>query len=172
MKSLLAFVALLVVLSLATTAAFAKNCTIGIYAVIDQVTFEPDGPSANLVRISGLFVVPVPMSSGEYKTPQRGYLYFRIPSGMEVAIGKDWKALKAIVGTGQTVGFAQYWVPNANDPHGNPHRSLEVRVHKEGDAASPDVYPLPHPNRILKNGDKRDPDFDYIDAQLQKASRP
>src|SRR5258708_11906321 len=170
MKPLPVCLALLIVLSLATTAAFAKNCTIGIYAVIDQVTFEPDGPSANLVRISGLFVVPVPMSSGEYKTPQRGYLYFRIPSGMEAPIRKDWNALKAIARTGQTVGFGQYWVPNPNDPHSN--RSLEVRVHKEGDPASPDVYPLPHPNGILKNGDKRDPDFDYIDAQLQKASRP
>src|SRR5260370_636251 len=162
MKLLLVLVAPVLLLSLATTAAFAKNCTVGIYAVIDQLTFEPDGPSANLVRISGLFVVPVPMSSGEYKTPERGYLYFRIPSGMEAAIRKDWNVLKASAGTGQTIGFAQYWVPNPSDPHSN--RSLEVRVHKEGDAASPDAYPLPHPNGILKNGDKRDPDFDYIAA--------
>jgi len=169
MKPLLVFVAMVAVFSLAT-AAFAKNGTIGIYAVVDQVTFEPDGPSANLVRISGLFVVPVPMSSGEYRTPQRGYLYFRISPGMEAAIRKDWSELKAIAGTGQTVGFAQYWMPNPNDPFSS--RSLEVRVHNEGDAASADVYPLPHPNGIVRNGGKRDPDFDYIDAQLQKASRP
>src|SRR6266851_4702245 len=131
MKPLLVFVAMVVVFSLAT-AAFAKNGTIGIYAVVDQVTFEPDGPSANLVRISGLFGVPVPMSSGEYRTPQRGYLYFRISPVMEAAIRKDWSELKAIAGTGQTVGFAFYWVPNPNDPSGNPHHSLEVRVHKEG----------------------------------------
>src|SRR5260370_28506720 len=120
MKLLLVLVAPVLLLSLATTSAFSKNCTVGIYAVIDQVTFEPDGPSANLVRISGLFVVPVPMSSGEYKTPERGYLYFRIPSGMEAAIGKDWNALKGTAGTAQTCRFSHDWLPNATDPHGNP----------------------------------------------------
>ena len=91
---------------------------------------------------------------------------------MEAAIRKDWSELKASAGTGQTVGFAFYWVSNPNDPSGNPHHSLEVRVHKEGDAASPEVYPLPHPSGIVRNGGKDDPDFDKIAAQLQKASRP
>jgi hypothetical protein len=71
--------------------------------------------------------------------------------------------LESIVGTGKVVGFANYWVPN-------PNHSLEVRVHTDGDTASPDTYPLPHPRGIIKTGGEHDPGFDEIAAQLQKAS--
>jgi hypothetical protein len=171
MKPAFASVAAVLLLSLAPAAVFAKNVSIGIYAVIDQLTFEPDGASPNLVRISGVFVVPIPMSSGDYRTPQRGYLYFRIRQGMEQASRKDWNQLKSMAGTGQVVGFAQYWVPNPGDPIGNPHHSLEVTVHADQDAASPDAYPLPNLKGIVKHGDRGDPDFDEIAAQLQKALR-
>ncbi len=162
---------LLLLFSLAPAAVFAKNVSIGIYAVIDQVTFEPDGASPKLVRISGVFVVPIPMSSGDYRTPQRGYLYFRIRPRMEQASRKDWDQLKSTAGTGQVVGFAQYWVPNPGDPSGNPHHSLEAKVHGNRDAASPDVYPVPNLKGIVKHGDRGDPDFNKIRAQLQKAWR-
>lgn len=158
------------VLSLTSTSVIAKNATVGIYAVIDAVTFEPDGPSPNFIRISGVFVVPVPMSSGQYNRPQRGFIYFRIPSGMEEATRKDWNELKTVAGTGRAVGFGQYWVSNPNDPQGNPHHSLEVKVRTNGEAASPDAYPFPHPKGIVKAGDKDDFQFDKIVAQLQKAS--
>ncbi len=171
MKAALASVAAVLLLSLAPAAVFAKNVSIGIYAIIDQVTFEPDGASPNLVRISGVFVVPIPMSSGDYRTPQRGYLYFRIRAGMEQASRRDWNQLKSIAGTGQVVGFAQYWVPNPGDPSGNPHHSLEVTVHAERASASPDAYPLPNITGVVKHGDRGDPEFDKITAQLQKASR-
>ncbi len=171
MKPALILVVVALVLSLTSTSVIAKNATIGIYAVIDAVTFEPDGPSPNFIRISGVFVVPVPISSGQYKSPQKGFLYFRIPSGMEQATRKDWNELKTVAGTGRAVGFGQYWVSNPNDHQGNPHRSLEVRVHTDGEAASPEVYPLPHPKGIVKAGDKEDFQFDNIVAQLQKESR-
>ena len=167
MRPALALVVVALLLSLTSNSLIAKNGTVGIYAVIDEVTFEPDGPSPNLIRISGVFVVPVPMSSGMYRSPQRGYLYFRIPSGMEETTRKDWNQLKSIAGTGQVVGFGQYWVPNPGDPNGNPHRSLEVIVHKNNDEASPDVYPLANPKGIVKQGDKDDPNFDKIAAHLR-----
>lgn len=171
MRPALILVVVALLLSLTPTSLIAKNATIGIYAVIDAVTFEPDGPSPNFIRISGVFVVPVPISSGQYRSPQRGYLYFRIRPGVEQATRKDWNELKTLAGTGRAVGFAQYWVPNPNDPQGNPHLSLEVSVHTDGDAAAPEVYPLPHPKGIVKAGDKEDFQFDNIVAQLQKASR-
>src|ERR1700757_492708 len=74
--------------------AIAKNASIGIYAIIDHVSFEPDSGIPDSVRISGIFVVPVPMSSGNYRTPQRGYLYFRIARGAEQATQRDWNQLK------------------------------------------------------------------------------
>jgi hypothetical protein len=172
MRPALILVVVVFLVSLTSTSVIAKNATIGIYAVIDAVTFEPDGPSPNFIRISGIFVVPVPISSGQYRSPQRGYLYFRIPPGMEQATRKDWNELKTLAGTGRAVGFGQYWVPIPNDPEGNGYQSLEVRVHTDGDAASPEVYPVPHPKGIVKAGDKEDFQFDNIVAQLQKASHP
>ena len=61
----------------------AKNAGIGIYAIVDGVTFEPDTGPPNFVRLSGVFAVPVPMSSGSYRSPKRGHLYLRIVPGME-----------------------------------------------------------------------------------------
>jgi hypothetical protein len=151
MKPAFLSLAAILLFSLVPASVFAKNGSIGIYAVVDQVTFEPDGASPNLVRISGVFVVPIPMSSGDYRAPQRGYLYFRIPPEMEQATRKDWNELKSVAGTGQVVGFAQYWAPNPADPNGNPHHSLEVTVHADNDAGSPDAYPLPNVKGIMKH---------------------
>lgn len=159
------------VLALTSTVAFAKRGSIGIYAIVDKVEFEPDENSPELVRISGLFVVPVPMSSGQYKAPQRGYLYFRIEPGMERAARREWANLKSLAGTGQAIGFAQYWVAHPVNKFGNPHHSLEVRVHPEGEVlVTPEVYPLSHARGIVKNGDADDPDFDRIVALLKAAS--
>jgi hypothetical protein len=171
MQSSFISVAAVLLLSLTPTAVLAKHASIGIYGIVDRVTFEGDRTSPNLARISGVFVVPVPMSSGDYRTPQRGYLYFQIQPGMEQATRKDWNELKSIAGTGQVVGFAQYWVPNSDDPYGNPHHSLEVTVHPDNDSASPDRYPLPNLKGIVQHGDKGDPNFDKIAAQLQEALR-
>jgi hypothetical protein len=151
----------------------AKNASIGIYAIVDQVTFEPNDVSPHSVRISGIFVVPVPMSSGNYRSPQRGYLYFRIAPGREQATQRDWSELKTLAGSGKVVGFGQYWVPNADDPQGNPHHSLEVTVHAEGDLATPDIYPLPRLQGVaeVKAGDKdSDPHSDEIAAQLRETA--
>jgi hypothetical protein len=75
--------------------------------------------------------------------------------------------------SGKVIGFGQYWVPNPDDPQGNPHHSLEVTVHAEGDLATPDFYPLPQSRGVteVKAGEKdHDPDSDKISAQLQDAA--
>ena len=114
----------------------AKNVSVGIYAIVDEVTFEPEGDSPNLVRISGVFVVPPLSTSGSYRK------------------------------------FVPF--PNPNDPQGNPHHSLEVRVHAEsGGPAAPDFYPMPQPGGVteVKGWDKDyDPDCDKIAAALRDAS--
>src|SRR5271165_2978580 len=160
-------------LMLQPSSVIAKNVSIGIYAIVDQIAFEPDDGSPNSVRISGIFVVPVRMSSGSYHSPQRGYLYFRIAPETEQATRRDWSELKTLAGSGKVIGFGQYWVPNLDDPQGNPHHTLEVKVHAEGDLATPDFYPLPHPRGVtaVKVGDKdHDPDSAKIAAQLQDAA--
>jgi hypothetical protein len=161
------------VLLLRPISAIAKNASIGIYAIVDRVAFEPEAGPPNSVRISGVFAVPVPMSSGKYRTPQRGYLYFRIAPGTEQATRRDWIELKTFAGSGKVVGFGQYWVPNPDDPQGNPHHSLEVGVHGEGDLALPEVYPLPRLEGVteVKVGDKdSDRHSDEIAAQLRETA--
>ena len=115
---------------------------LGIYAIVEKVVFEPSESAPQRIQIWGAFVVPVPMSSFQYKPAERGYLYFKIAPGKEEITRKEWADLKAVAGTGQGIAFAQYWVPNPNDPSGNPLHALEVRVHKAGDSVVPDVYPL------------------------------
>jgi hypothetical protein len=164
-------------LLLPSNSLIAKNVSTGVYAIVDHVTFEPEGDSPNFVRISGVFVVPVSLSSGSYRSPRRGYLYFRITPGTQAATRRDWSELKSFAGSGKVVGFGQYWVPNPNDPQGNPHHSLEVRVHAEDggveSAAPPDFYPIPQRGGVMevKGWDKDyDPDADKIAAQLREAS--
>lgn len=171
MKAATIIASVCAVLALSTSLVLAKRATIGIYGIVDKVEFEPSEKSPERVRIWGVFVVPVQMSSGGYKAPQRGYLYFRIAPGMERVARQEWADLKALAGTGQVIGFAQYWVANPDDPSGNPHHSLVVPVHRDGDAVVPDVYPLPHASGIVKTGDKADPDFERIVAQLYRGAR-
>ena len=126
------------------------------------------GLTPTWVRISGVFAVPVPMSSGAYQTPRRGYLYFRIRPGAERESRRDWSQLKSVAAIGQVVGFASYWVPNPSDPRGNPHHSLTVRM--DGDTGPPDVYPIPFAQGIVRAGDKGDFD-EAVAAELRKPSR-
>jgi hypothetical protein len=149
-------------LALSTATLVAKGGTIGIYAIIDDVSLEPNDNAPQSVRIRGVFVVPVPETSGQYKAPQRGYLYFGQIPGMESVVRTEWAELKALAGTGQGVGFAQYWVPNPNDRFGNPHHALRVKVRDDSDLDEPDVYPVRHSRGIVKTGDKDDPDFAKI----------
>jgi len=90
-------VAALIALSVFPTAAIAKGGSIGIYAIIDSVSFE--GPSANVIRISGVFVVPRASSSGAFQPAQRGYVSFLMPAENEKEIRKEWDELKTAAGT-------------------------------------------------------------------------
>jgi hypothetical protein len=153
MKSAILTGAAILLLLLVPHALIAKGSGVGIYGVIDQVMFDREGSAPTLIRISGVFMIPVPMSTTGYRSPQRGFLYFQVVPGAEEAARKEWMQLKAVAGTGQIVGFAFYWVPNPSDPGGNPHRSLEVSLHPEGEAASPEDYPLPYPDGAVKSGD-------------------
>lgn len=172
MRAILLLVAASVLLLLLPHGSvIAKNSSIGIYAIIDQVTLEPDNVSPRFARISGVFVVPASMSSGSYQKPQKGLLYFRIAPGQENATRKDWEELKSTAGSDKVVTFGQYWVPNPRDSQGNPHHSLEVRVRTEGEVGNPDVYPIPQPGGVvpveaLANDAGNDPEAGEIASQL------
>ena len=86
---------------------------------MDKVVFEPDGSSRERIQFCGLFVVPVPISSGLYKAPERGVLYFSVPPDRTKIARKEWVELKRLAGSGEVLGFTEYWVPRPSDPQGN-----------------------------------------------------
>jgi tryptophan synthase alpha subunit len=114
---------------------------IGVYALVDKVTFEPNAEKPERIRISGVFITAkeTPDNSTAYGEPQRGYLYLALSktkadlAQQELNDGlarREWADLKSIAGTRQVVGFGSSW-------------GTKVQVRKSaGDAKVPDVYPM------------------------------
>jgi hypothetical protein len=105
---------------------------VGVYALVDNVTFEPNAGKPERIRISGVFITALetPDNSTVYSAPQRGYLYFRLPAGNEELARREWADLKSVAGTRQAVGFGTSW-------------GAKVRVWKPGeDAKDPEDYPM------------------------------
>jgi hypothetical protein len=134
---------------LLTTQSMAST-RVGIYAIIDEVTLEPSDYEPERALISGAFVVPVPISSGLHRPPLRGYLYFNLNHDAPNSTRSDWEALQEAAGTGQVVGFGQYWMSCANTrsellPNlaADANCSLEIRVHTDPTMAIPESYPMP-----------------------------
>jgi hypothetical protein len=144
--------------------AFAKGGSIGIYAIVDKVVLEPDEANPERIRIWGTFIVPVRRSSGAHQRPQRGYLYYSLPTGREEVVKREWLELKSVAGTGRAVGFAAYWMLSSRTP--GAHTSLEVRVRQDGDTTAPDVYP--RAIGVLERDDGNNPEFDRFIAELEK----
>ena len=112
-KAAAAFLTILALL-LATTALLASG-QVGIYAIVSKVVFEPNDKSPERIQIWGAFTLVDggTGSGGKTLTPQRGYLYFALPSGTENAKQRDaalkeWADFKAIAGTSQAVAFGRF----------------------------------------------------------------
>src|SRR5579864_4946134 len=72
---------------------------VGIYGIVEKVVFEPNEKSTERIQIWGVFAfVDGGVSRpGATTKPQRGYLYFTLPSGNDQAAAKtEWGDLKAV----------------------------------------------------------------------------
>jgi hypothetical protein len=107
---------------------------IGVYALIDKVSFEPSADKPERIRIEGVFIAAQATTdnSAVYDAPQRGYLYFALPAGANAQLARrEWTDLKAVAGTGQVVGLGSIWASTA------------IAVRKPGEEAkSPGEYPM------------------------------
>jgi hypothetical protein len=137
---------------------------VGIYAIIDEVTFEPSDIEPDRIVISGTFVVPV-FSSGEHGRPSRGLLYFSVNPDSRGPTRTDWRALRKAAGMGEVVGFGQYWMPCARITHLTPPRqgwpanancSLEVTVNTDRTKAIAEPYPAPSEEGVVTAFDHDD----------------
>jgi hypothetical protein len=134
MKSIICPAAVVLTLTLCLGVLNASG-PIGVYALVDKVAFEPNADKPERIRVSGVFSVAeeTPDNSTVYSAPQRGYLYFTLPSspsGNQDLARREWADLKSVAGTRQIVGFGASWGP-------------KVRVRKpDEDAKAPDDYPI------------------------------
>jgi len=89
--------------ALISTSAVASDPA-GVYAFVDKVVLEPSDTAPERIQVWGGFAIAE--GSGEnYAPAQRGYMYFKLPSGKETAALREWKDLKSMAGTDQFVAF-------------------------------------------------------------------
>jgi hypothetical protein len=104
---------------------------IGVYALVDKVTFEPSAEKPERIKISGVFITAedTPDNSTVYASPQRGYLYFELPARNAELARREWSDLQSLAGSRQVVGFGSSWGTKAH-----------VKKSAE-EAKSPEEYP-------------------------------
>ena len=104
--------ALLLALTFAAGTAAAGDW-VNVYAVVEKVLVEPER-----IQIWGVFAIADPklaataLDSGEgYQPPQRGYLFFTLPSEKREDALKEWAGIAALAGKHEAVGFGlRYFV--------------------------------------------------------------
>jgi hypothetical protein len=112
---------------------------VGIYGIVEKVVFEPSEKSPERIQIWGAFSFVnggVDGTAGTSK-PQRGYLYFTLPSGSrsdQLAVKTEWTDLKTVAGTGQAVGFGSWF-------YGGPFEGFELRSRGSNTGADVRVRP-------------------------------
>jgi hypothetical protein len=152
---------LLSLLLLLWTLPSDASTRVGVYAIIDEVALEPADLEPERILISGVFVVPQPISSGLHQAPARGHLYFSLNPDSPQATRTDWRHLQASAGTGRVIGFGQYWMPCSQSrlldlpETASSNCSLEVEVHAER-VPSPEPYPAPSSEGIVTAFDSGD----------------
>jgi hypothetical protein len=126
-----------VLLALSSGVAHASDI-VGVYSLISSVTFEPNADHPQRIVVSGVFAMSKPQEqrasfSDDYLPPQRGYLYFTLPTDARQAemVLKEWTDIKAVAGTGKPIAFGGR----------DQFRTLHVRPPGEK-LSAPDVYQL------------------------------
>ena len=135
MKAKLGIVFLLVCTVLAFNVAKAEaSDPVGIYAIVEKVILEPNDRAPERIQIWGAFALSDAQHGDGYHAPQRGYLYYSLPStrvpGQREAALKEWADLQKVAGTGDVIAFGGRYVVT-----GSVRKSAEQ-------PKTPDVYPI------------------------------
>ncbi|MCU1275938.1 MAG: hypothetical protein JWO48_3369 [Bryobacterales bacterium] len=99
-------------MALGLGAAHASD-RVAVYALVDKVALEPNADKPERIQIWGVFAMARPNDRDYYEAPQRGYLYFKAPSGKEDLALKEWTDLKGIAGARKVVAFGNRSVMKA-----------------------------------------------------------
>jgi hypothetical protein len=122
------FFANVVFAAVAGAAAAQASDPVAVYALVDKVVMEPNADKPEQIQIWGVFSTAKPNDRNLYETPQRGYLYFKLPSTKEDLARNEWADFKSIAGKREVVGFGNRYM-------------VKLRVRKADEKAkAPDVY--------------------------------
>ena len=78
---------------------------VGVYTLIDKVVLEPNADNPERILIYGVFSIRTD-NQGAFQAPQRGYLYYSLPTGADHALVlREWSDLKAAAGTHTVIAF-------------------------------------------------------------------
>src|SRR3989442_7241502 len=100
---------------------------VGIYALVDNVVFEPNETNPERIQVWGAFAIAEGYGY-TYKNAERGYLYYKANSEKPTACRNEWTDLKTVAGTGQIVAF------------GSRYGEKGKLRKQETKAENPDVY--------------------------------
>jgi hypothetical protein len=91
-------------LVLTERAALASD-PVGVFALIDKVTLEPNETTPERIAIHGTFAVAEGERGGKYTSPEKGVLYFKLPEKKSDVALKEWTDLKSAAGKKEVIGF-------------------------------------------------------------------
>jgi len=100
-----------IVAVLAGVAHLTASGPLGVYGIVEKVVFEPGEAAAERIQVWGAFAyVEGGSAQGLTVSPaKRGYMYFRMDPAKADIITKEWADLKAVAGSGQAIGFGQWF---------------------------------------------------------------
>jgi hypothetical protein len=119
---------------------------VGIYGVVEKVTFEPSEKSPERIQVWGAFSFAEAKNGSAYGPVERGYLYYSCPSRQESICRKEWADLKSVAGKSTAVGFGMRYKPTGRI------RKADEKV------ASPDPYPIQMGVILVENASDRGSD--------------
>ena len=81
---------------------------------------EPNGDQPERLQVSGVFILgntspcgsPSNPCTSSYGEPQRGTIYYSLPTSNVEQTRREWNDLKSVAGKQQVVGFGSGWHPN------------------------------------------------------------
>jgi hypothetical protein len=142
----------------AETSVLHASGPIAAYAIVENVVMEPNDATPDRIQVWGVFMLESSPQSSSYGSPQRGYLYYKLPSSNDTkATRAVWVDLRKFAGTGMTIGFGSGSTAVATGA-GRVRKVTET-------PANPDAFPIGNPV-ILMN------DFAPIVNQLKGALSP
>jgi hypothetical protein len=92
--------------------------SLGIYAIVERVAFEPNEQTPQRLRVYGAFAfVNGGINSAQGVTAaQRGMMYFTLKApvagradSVAMVARREWNDIKSVAGTGQAIGFGQWF---------------------------------------------------------------